>query len=170
MKFIHLNMLKKQLFIAFGIVASLMFLPLIALSSLTNLGALASVSVSLFSGPKNNRDEYDYGECTYWVALMRLKIGEPIPNTWGNAITWATRAKADGYVVNHQPTVGSIMQNPYALGGLGHVAFVIAVNPSNNNWTVSEMNRIGWDEVDIRSIDGSLASKYNFIHQLEKSS
>jgi len=160
-------MLKKQFVIAIGIISFLMFLPLVALSSLTNISALASSSISLFSGPKIASDEYDYGECTYWVALMRLKIGEPIPNTWGNAITWASRALADGYVVNHQPSVGSIMQDPNALGGEGHVAFVIKVNPNNNNWTVSEMNRVGWDEVDIRTIPGTLASKYNFIHQLK---
>ena len=157
--------MKSFTLIALFITFILMTLPIIALFSVTNIDALASDVVSIFNQPQVASDQYDYGECTYWAALRRLQIGEPIPNTWGNAITWAARAKLDGYIVNHTPSYGAIMQDPNALGGLGHVAFVEKVNPLNGSWTISEMNRVGWDEVDYRTMSAVLALKYNFIHQ-----
>ncbi|MCL4358165.1 CHAP domain-containing protein [Patescibacteria group bacterium] len=157
--------MKKMLFAAAAIVIFLMGLPVIALISATNISALASAAVSLFTSPKVTSDAYDYGECTYWVALRRLQIKEPIPNTWGNAITWASRATADNYLVNHTPSFGAIMQDSNAPGGLGHVAFVQSVNPITGAWTISEMNRVGWDEVDTRTLPATAANKYNFIHQ-----
>lgn len=157
--------MKKMLFAAAAVVIFLMGLPVIALISVTNISALASAAVSLFTSPKVTSDEYDYGECTYWVALRRLQINEPIPNTWGNAITWAVRAAADNYLVNHTPSFGSIMQDPNAPGGLGHVAFVQSINPITGAWTITEMNRVGWDEVDTRTLPAAAAAKYNFIHQ-----
>lgn len=156
--------MKRLTIVSLTIVLLLMLLPVWALSAVTNLGALASSVVSIFIGPQLPADEYAYGNCTYWVALKRIQIGRPIPNTWGNAITWAIRAQQDGYLVNHTPTVGSIMQDPNALGGLGHVAFVEKVNPINGDWTISEMNRVGWDEVDQRIMPALAALKYNFIH------
>lgn len=158
--------MNKVIAICLTIVSLLFILPVFALEESTNISALASVAVSIFNGPKNPQDLYDYGECTYWAALKRLQIGEPIPNTWGNAITWAIRAKQDGYIVNHTPSFGSIMQDSNALGGLGHVAFVVSVNSISGSWTISEMNRVGWDEVDQRTLSASDALKYNFIHQL----
>ncbi len=157
--------MRRITFLALGIVLFVMFLPVIAIISVTNISALTTVAISIFSGPKNPSDNYDYGECTYWVALKRIQIGEPVPNTWGNAITWAIRAAADGYIVNHIPSFGAIMQDPNAPGGLGHVAFVESVNKSTGQWTISEMNRVGWDEVDKRTLTASDASKYYFIHQ-----
>lgn len=130
----------------------------------TNITALASSAVTMFTQPAIPTDRYDYGNCTYWVALRRMQVGLPIPNTWGNAITWASRAKRDGYVVNHIPTKYAIMQDPNALGNLGHVAFVESVNILNGQWTISEMNRVGWDEVDYRTLSYAAASQYNFIH------
>ena len=150
--------------ISLVIVLFLILLPVWALTAATNLSALASAAVTIFIGPKIPADEYAYGNCTYWVALRRIQIGQPIPNSWGNAITWAIRARQDGYIVDHIPSVDSIMQDPNALGGLGHVAFVEKVNQQNGDWTISEMNRIGWDEVDIRVMPPSAAIKYNFIH------
>lgn len=142
----------------------LVFMPMFALFSSTNIKALASDTVSMFSGAKLATDAYDYGECTYWAALRRIQIGIPIPNDWGNAITWGVRAKDDGYVVDHTPTVDSIMQDPNAPGGLGHVAFVESVNPVNGDWTISEMNRVGWDEIDYRTFAPAAAQDYYFIH------
>ena len=156
--------MKKLTILAVAIVFFVMFLPVIALISATNLGALASAAVSIFDSPQNPADEYDYGECTYWAALRRIQIGDPIPNTWGNAITWASRALLDGYEVNHTPSFGAIMQDPNAPGGLGHVAFVEKVDPLSGNWTISEMNRVGWDEVDTRTLTATEAGSYNFIH------
>lgn len=157
--------LKKQIMLVGGIILALLVLPFIILSSATNLSALAVIGTYLYSGPTNSTDLYDFGECTYWAALRRQQIGEPIPNTWGNAITWASRARAMGYVVDHTPSYGAIMQDPNAPGGLGHVAFVESVDPVSGDWTISEMNRVGWDEVDWRTLPPAAAAKYNFIHQ-----
>ena len=156
--------MKRFTYISLVIVLFLILLPVFALTAATNLRALASTAVSIFLGPKIPADEYAYGNCTYWVALRRIQIGQPIPNTWGNAITWAQRAIKDGYLVDHTPSLDSIMQDPNALGGLGHVAFVEKVNNINGDWTISEMNRIGWDEVDERVMPPAVAIKYNFIH------
>ncbi len=106
---------------------------------------------------------YAWGNCTWWVAILRAQIHQPIPNSWGNAATWATRAAADGYTVNHTPSPGAIMQTPYSDGGLGHVAFVENVNP-NGSWRISEMNVIGLDIVDHHTMPASAATTYNFIH------
>lgn len=106
---------------------------------------------------------YAWGNCTYWAAKRRAQTGNPIPNSWGNAATWATRAAQDGYVVNHRPSSGAIMQTPYSAGGLGHVAFVESVDP-NGTWHISEMNVIGLDKVDDKSLPLSVAARYNFIH------
>ncbi len=158
-------------FIAGGIVLIMMLLPVFTLSSLTNLPALADSILSgpnsdiyLYTGPLAANDAYAFGNCTYWVALLRAQAGKPIPNTWGNAITWATRAQADNYQVNQTPTSTAIMVDVNAPGGLGHVAFVENVNLQNGDWTISEMNRVGFDEVDTRVMPASSASSYYFIH------
>lgn len=156
--------MKRFSVISIVFVLFLMTMPVLALLSATNISALASSAVSMFNGAKVPSDEYDYGQCTYWASLRRLQIGEPIPNTWGNAITWASRASRDGYLVDHNPSYGAIMQDSNALGGLGHVAFVEKVNPLNGSWTISEMNRVGWDEVDYRTMTEQDALRYNFIH------
>lgn len=157
-----------------GIISAVLILvliitPVVALSSITNILALNSTTGSdeniyLYSGPPIASDTYAFGNCTWWVFYLRLKIGDPIPNTWGNAISWAVNAEADGYEVNHTPSYSSIMQDPNAPGGLGHVAFVTAVNSNNGAWTISEMNRVGFDEVDTRVMPADQAIEYNFIH------
>lgn len=158
--------------IALAIALTLVIVPAIALSSLTDLLALGTSSggdqnIYLYTGPMVAGDTYAFGNCTWWVAYLRIKIDDPIPNTWGNAITWATRAEADGYLVNQTPSYGAIMQDPNAPGGLGHVAFVTNVDSSTGQWTISEMNRAGFDEVDTRVMPASSAELYNFIHDKE---
>jgi surface antigen len=155
--------------IAASIVLILMSMPVFALSSITNLLILANSSsgpnldIYLYSGPLSANDHYAFGNCTYWVYLLRAQINQPIPNSWGNAISWASRAKSDGYLVNRAPSYGAIMVDIHAPGGLGHVAFVESVNKTGS-WTISEMNRVGFDEVDTRVMPASSASKYYFIH------
>jgi len=142
-----------------GAVLALSNLPLLATSS-----SSSPTSGSIYNQPANPSDTYDYGYCTYWAALRRIQIGDPIPNTWGNAITWAVDATLDGYVVNHTPSFGAIFQWPQAPGGLGHVAFVENVNPSTGAWTISEMNAVGWDVVNEKTYPAAAAINYNFIH------
>lgn len=141
----------------------LLILPFLILASATNLGALSNSSVFLYTETSSPEDLYDYGYCTYWAALRRLQINLPIPNDWGNAATWSSRARVAGYQVDHTPSVGSIMQDSNAANGLGHVAFVESVN-ENGTWEVSEMNYKGWDEVDTRLISADQSQRFNFIH------
>jgi len=106
---------------------------------------------------------YTWGNCTWWVSILRARLNDPIPNDWGNAATWAERATADGYVVDHNPTPGAIMQTPNSAGGLGHVALVQSVD-ANGTWHISEMNFIGLDKIDTRTEPAALAANYSFIH------
>jgi surface antigen len=128
----------------------------------TSLASTAS-NVPLTAGKPFTGDDYAFGNCTYWVALRRSQIGAPIPNSWGNAATWATYAADDGYTVNHTPSYGAIMQTSDVDGGLGHVAFVESVDP-NGTWHISEMNVIGFNEIDDRAMPASSAAQYEFIH------
>ena len=105
-------------------------------------------------------DKYDWGNCTYWAAYRREQAGKPVPNTWGDAYNWADRAASDGYTVDHTPTPGSVMQTNR---GIGHVAYVESVNP-DGSWRISEMNVIGFNEVDYRLMPAAAASSYYFIH------
>jgi surface antigen len=126
--------------------------------------ALSTKTVGLYEGPEIAGDKYDWGNCTYWVYALRLKAGDPISNAWGNASTWAFYAQLDGYEIDQTPAPGSIMQISDVDGGLGHVAYVTAVNPSTGAWTISEMNVQGLDIVDITTYPASAAIGFNFIH------
>jgi hypothetical protein len=105
-------------------------------------------------------DKYAFGNCTYWVSLRRAQTGNPIPNTWSDAAYWAARAAAGGYTVDHTPSAGAIMQTSR---GIGHVAFVENVDP-DGTWHISEMNVIGFNRVDYRSMPPGAAAQYRFIH------
>lgn len=171
--------LRKGLFIVSIVVSMIVFLPLIALISLANTSQIVKYfgvpfsdpfsplpdnSVILYSGPSIPGDLYDFGNCTFWTAMRRAEVGEPIPNSWGNASTWASRARSDGYLVDHNPTLYSIMQIPYVDNGLGHVAFVERVDP-DGEWHISEMNVVGYNEVDYKIMSKSEATNFNFIHE-----
>jgi surface antigen len=106
---------------------------------------------------------YAWGNCTWWASARRAQINDPIPNSWGNAATWAYRAAQDGYIVDHTPHAGAIMQLSNTAGGLGHVAFVESVG-ADGTWNISEMNVIGLNVVDHVARSLSEASNYNFIH------
>jgi surface antigen len=108
-------------------------------------------------------DEYAPGNCTYWAYARRAQVGEPIPNTWGNASTWAFYAQIGGYLVDHTPTRGAIMQISDVDNNLGHVAFVESVDP-DGTWNISEMNVLGLYIVDHKAMPASAAADYNFIH------
>jgi surface antigen len=144
--------------ITLGVVTSL---PIVGLVSLSEVSSQKTSEVSLYTGPVSTVDTYDFGECTYWAALRREQSGHAIPNSWGNANTWAIRAAAAGYLVDHVPEVGAIMET--TAGPYGHVAYVESVG-MDGSWTISEMNFKGWDMVDSRSLASSYAGEYSFIH------
>ncbi len=159
---------KKELWIVIAVLLFLISMPVIALAATTNLSAVAhsaaNDNATIYTGSGSANDLYEWGNCTYWVSLLRMQAGHPIPNTWGNAATWAQRAALDGYLVDHTPTVGSIMQISGVANGLGHVAYVTDVDPATGRWTISEMNVKGLDIVDTKTLPASAAYFYNFIH------
>jgi surface antigen len=140
---------KKEIWIVLIVMGLVMSLPLVALASLSDVSPQKVSNISLYTGPISTVDTYDFGERTYWAALQREQVGKPIPNTWGNANTWAIRASADGYRVDHSPAVDAVMETTAA--EFGHVAFVENVG-ADGSWTISEMNYKGWDVVDERTL------------------
>lgn len=110
----------------------------------------------------NHSNLYDWGQCTWHVFNKRAQIGKGISTYWWNANSWDTGAAADGYTIDHNPTVGSILQSD--LGYYGHVAYVESVN-SNGTITVSEMNYSASPGiVTYRTISASEARSYKYIH------
>jgi surface antigen len=160
---------KKYLYIVLTTIVLVVTLPLIAVLSLgqntisiLSFGTGTSESDGLYQGPLLNTDTYAFGNCTYWAAMLRSEAGKPIPNSWGNANTWAINARLQGYSVDHTPSPSAIMQT--TSGDLGHVAYVTSVDPVSGDWTISEMNVKGLDIVDTRVMPASSAANYNFIH------
>ncbi|MHB8688117.1 MAG: CHAP domain-containing protein [Candidatus Dormibacteraceae bacterium] len=91
-------------------------------------------------------DHFPYGQCTWWAAYNRHV-------TWnGNAGDWLANASAQGFHTQPMPSVGAIAVYRPGSGysQLGHVAVVVEV--SSTTYTVSEMNFIGWGEVDTRTV------------------
>jgi surface antigen/phage tail protein X len=108
-------------------------------------------------------NRYSYGYCTWYVYNRRAELGMPIGSLWGNASSWAYMARAAGYLVDHTPTIGSIMQDSYSAGGLGHVAVVESIG-TDGSITISEMNYAGWNVKSYRTLSAGQAAGYNFIH------
>lgn len=114
---------------------------------------------------------YAFGNCTFYAYNRRVQMGLPVGSNWGNASTWALYASSAGFRVDHNPSVGAIVQwNAYAsnwIGYAGHVAIVEAVN-ANGSIVISEMNNYaygGFNVVDRRTMSASeVALVSNFIH------
>ena len=109
-------------------------------------------------------NRYAPGNCTAYAYNRRVQLGKPVGELWGNAATWAYKARSEGYVVNNVPSVGAIMQNG---GGYGHVAIVEEILP-NGDISVSEMNAYvsggGFNIVSGRIVPASNVGSYNYIH------
>ena len=91
-------------------------------------------------------DAFPFGQCTWWAAYNRhVEWG-------GNAGDWILNAEAAGTPTASQPSVGAIAVYGPSSGysEFGHVAVVTAV--SARDYTVSEMNYLGWGRVDTRTI------------------
>lgn len=102
----------------------------------------APLAVGSFT-PAYGYNGYDFGFCTWYVATQIS-----VPTNWGNAATWAYYAALSGWNVSSTPSVGAIAQTPYAAGGEGHVAIVIAVSPDGSQVEIRDMNGLaGFDRV-----------------------
>jgi surface antigen len=102
---------------------------------------------------------YPWGQCTYYVGLMRPDIfndrASPSvdPLTDWDAWTWAAHAQAEGLAVDGDPRPGDVMvySRQAADNDTGHVAIVDAVGGTDSatggeEITVSEMNVEGLDD------------------------
>lgn len=95
-------------------------------------GLSRTSSFSYGAAPIYGSNSYAYGFCTWGVANLIS-----IPSNWGNASSWAVRARISGWNVSSTPTVGSIAQRG---GGLGHVGIVTAVSPDGSMIKYKDMN------------------------------
>lgn len=109
--------------------------------------AISNKAPTFVNHPVGNfKNSYPYGYCTYYVATRRY-----VPPSWGNAKSWPSSAKRDGYSVGSQPVVGSI--GVTSESWWGHVTYVESVD--GNMVTVAEMNAIGWGKVSKRTLSAS---------------
>jgi surface antigen len=171
---------KKQIYFVLATMLVILALPIMAVFSLGQntlkflaqsaasdvIDSISGTAQGLYQGPLVAADTYAWGNCTYWVYALRLKAGDPIPTTWGNAATWALNARLGGYVVNQTPEPGAIMQISTVDNGLGHVAYVESVDPTTGAWTISEMNVKGLDIVDMQTYSAKAALGFSFIHNM----
>ena len=136
--------------------------PRAAIRATTN-SSNSKVSVSSFRGGSvGNR--YARGWCTWYAYERRAQSGRPVGSFWGNANTWASAARSNGYLVNNSPAAGAVFQT--RAGGYGHVGYIESVDYVNGTVTYSDMNgKAGWNRVGSETISLSEAqSKWTFIH------
>ncbi len=107
-------------------------------------------------------NRYAAGNCTWYAYERRAALGRPVGSFWGNAYSWATSARAAGFVVNQDPQPGAVFQTGSGGGGYGHVGIVNSVD--DQNIYVSDMNYAGYNIVTNRTIPRSALGGYNFIH------
>lgn len=103
---------------------------------------------------------YAWGNCTSWVHYRRAQLGNPIGTNWGNAGSWAYNALRAGFKVDHNPSVGAVIQD------WGHVAVVENILP-NGDLELSEMNYNpprGTNVVSGRILPAAYIGQYLFIH------
>jgi len=124
--------------------------------------AKAAETMGFYMGEPVPGDTYTWGNCTYWAFAQRLWADRPIPTSWGNANTWDDRAKNDGYVVDHTPSVAAVFQTDE--GDFGHVAYVMKVDDKTGDWTITEMNAPNLNVVSTRTFAKDSAVRYTFIH------
>lgn len=90
------------------------------------------------ANPIYGSNGYDYGWCTWYVAIRRAEIGRPVPSNLGNAYSWYRLAQRAGLATGLTPAVGAVAVNEAG----NHVSVVEAVNSDGSFW-VSEMNSRG---------------------------
>lgn len=116
----------------------------------------SSTRTSLNIKPGSSSNAYPYGWCTYYVATRRY-----VPGSWGNAKSWLSSARRDGYSTGRTPVAGAIMVS--AESWLGHVAYVESVN-SDGTFTIAEMNAKGWGVISSRKIRSDYSKVMGFVY------
>lgn len=122
---------------------------LLASSSLTLGQSIAQAAVIGDNYPSQWKTGYgtdSWGmyrrQCTSFVAFrLNSANGFSLPSGYGNAITWGSVAKKQGYTVDMNPAVGAVAwfgNGVNGAGGYGHVAWVAEVN--GDMVTIEEYN------------------------------
>lgn len=125
----------------------------------TSVGA--SSAAVRYSGPVYGGNGYAYGYCTWWAANRRAQVGKPIPNNFGNAVTWKSLSQRAGLPGGNAPRQHAVIWFP--MGGYGHVGFVESVG-EDGSVNISDMNWSGWNRVTYRTIPASEAGRYYYIY------
>lgn len=126
----------------------------------SNLGG-SRLGMNVFATAGNR---YAAGNCTWYAYERRAQMGRPVGSFWGNANTWASSARAAGFVVNRTPAAGAVLTDQ--AGYFGHVAVVERVLP-NGDVYITEMNNYaygGFNIVNDRTISAGQAAAYQYIH------
>lgn len=105
---------------------------------------------------------YDYGYCTWYVAVKRAQIGRPVPSNLGNASTWLSLSSRAGMATGSTPAAGAVIWTP-PRDFYGHVGYVESVN-EDGSVLVSEMNVVGWGRVSSRTMSAEQAAAYRYIY------
>ncbi|MFS1663861.1 SH3 domain-containing protein [Streptococcus sp. zg-JUN1979] len=126
---------------------------LIALSlmGISSLGSIAPAQAAVLGDNYPAHWKSGYGadswgmylrQCTSFVAFrLSSANGFTLPRGYGNAITWGSVARANGYRVDMNPAVGSVAwfsSGVNGAGGYGHVGWVAEVN--GDTVTIEEYN------------------------------
>ena len=106
------------------------------------------------------------GQCTWWAIYKFHAYSGYYPNLVvssnnGDAKYWAYNAAYNGWTVTAAPRVGSIAVFPAytnGAGAAGHVGWVTAV--SGSQITISEMNYVGWNTTDTRTLTPASSVRY----------
>ena len=100
-----------------------------------------------------NRDDYPYGQCTYWAAAANVNVGAK----WGNANQWYGNAQRAGASApaSSSPQVGSVAVwgAGGAYSGVGHVGVVTTVDSGGKGYWVSEMNYLSVNGNSVGVVD-----------------
>lgn len=131
-------------------------------SGIATGGSGYRINAGIAKASAGNR--YAYGNCTWYAYERRMQLGRPVGSFWGNASTWASYARAAGYLVNNKPAAGAVLVE--RTGYFGHVGVVESVS-ANGDIVISEMNNYaygGFNIVNKRSISAGQAGGYQYIH------
>lgn len=116
------------------------------------------VHINRYAPDAHLGNRYVGGNCTWYVKSVRPDIG----NFWGNANTWYSNAKAQGWNVGDTPKKGAVATT--TKGYYGHVAYVIGISKDRQTVTVSEMNYKGLGVVSTRTAH---YTEFKYIYELD---
>lgn len=172
-------LVRASLTVALGACAVLVTVPVPALGADVPTTIICSddqCDSGLWKNARGAADEISYWgmapghNCTNYVAWKLSSTGVRRPATGpGDAGEWAANAQADGYLVDHTPSIGAVAHWEAGTeegGVLGHVAYVEAIEQdgsiliSEDFWRADVPGPLTFRTVQVESVS-------NFIHYLD---